>query len=116
MTNQEAIAEVERIEQSIKARVAEGEIPPAPTEHRAAREWFDTHVRCVVHPYAVRERGETLCRECLGFAVVSPPKVVHEVIPSVQATIIPNAPLEFVSASFTVEPEQPRRVRRVRPA
>lgn len=76
MTNAEAIAEAKRIEESIEARIAAGEIPPRPEgyDRDAHSTWFTKHLVCAepTHRYFVRERGHALCRECLGFVAVLP--------------------------------------------
>lgn len=63
MTNEEAVAEAKRIEESIEARILAGEIPPRP--EGAIGPWFAKHLACVVHRYHVRERGGDRCAECV---------------------------------------------------
>lgn len=97
MTNEQAIAEARRIEQSIEDRIAAGEIPPKPQDRAAHRAWFQQHLQCPAHPYYVRERGAVCCSQCLGFKTTNPSRHAHYV-------------------GLDKLPEEPKRVRRVRPA
>lgn len=81
MTNAEAIAEAKRIEESIEARIAAGEIPPRPEgyDRDAHSTWFTKHLVCAepTHRYFVRERGSRACSQCLGFKIPVPERSAH---------------------------------------
>lgn len=65
-----ALTEIDR---DVEARIAEGLIPPRPSDPAAFGPWFAKHLRCMTptHRYLVRARGETVCAECLSHRRVS---------------------------------------------